>query len=184
MTSFVAMSKRQYVALRGPGISRERMGKEFRYRDASGRVIGNERTLARIRSLAIPPAYRQVWISPLPEAHLQAIGLDRRGRRQYRYHPAWRALRDETKFHRLVSFASRLPKLRARILADLSRPQLSREKVLGGGQVALLEATRIRVGNDASARQNHHFGLTTLLEQHVRVRGEALRLPVHRQERG
>lgn len=131
-------------------------------------------TLRRIRSLAVPPAWTEVWISPLPNGHLQASGRDARGRKQYRYHPAWRAMRDETKYARMLSFSEALPRIRARVEQDLAKPGLPREKVLAA-VVRLLERTRIRVGNEEYARENGSFGLTTLRSEHVDVDGATLR---------
>ena len=146
----------------------------FRYLAPSGRIIRDRSLLKRIGSLAIPPAWTDVWICPDPRGHLQATGRDARGRKQYRYHPKWRACRDETKYHRMLAFAAALPRIRARTAADVARPRLSREKVLAT-VVQLLEKTLIRVGNDEYAKQNGSFGLTTLRNNHVRVRGAHLR---------
>src|SRR5262249_24500533 len=131
-------------------------------------------TLRRIRALVIPPAWTEVWICPLPNGHLQATGLDDRGRKQYRYHPRWRQVRDETKFHRMLAFARALPRIRKRIQRDMARSSLSRAKVLAA-VVRLLETSLIRVGNEEYARDNHSFGLTTLLDRHVKVSGPPLR---------
>ena len=157
-----------------PGFSREKVGKTFRYRDTRGKQITNEAQLKRIRALAIPPAYRNVWISPIANAHLQATGVDARGRKQYRYHPRWREFKDENKFHRMLDFAKALPPLRRRVARDLARPGLDHEKMIAA-VVALLEATLIRVGNEEYARDNHHYGLTTLRERHVELHGKHLR---------
>ena len=129
--------------------------------------------LRRIRALAIPPAWQAVWICPAAHGHLQAVGRDRRGRKQYRYHSRWRAIPDETKYARLVEFARALPRIRARVRADLARRGLARETVLAT-VVRLLESTAIRVGNQGSARQNGSFGLTTLRNRHVTVQGSQL----------
>jgi DNA topoisomerase-1 len=139
-----------------------------------GAPIREAATLARIRALAIPPAWRDVWICPIAHGHLQAVGRDARGRKQYRYHPRWRAVRDETKYARLVEFARALPRIRTRVAADLARPGLTRAKVLAT-VVRLLETTAIRVGNEAYARENGSYGLTTLRNRHVTVRGSQLR---------
>lgn len=151
-----------------PGIRRRRAGKGFAYIGPDGKPLRDERTLARIRALAIPPAYTDVWISPDPRGHLQATGRDAKGRKQYRYHPRWRTARDETKYDRMVAFGQALPRIRERTDHDLRRPGLPREKVLAL-VVQLLEKTLIRVGNDAYARQNGSYGLTTLRDKHVRV---------------
>jgi DNA topoisomerase-1 len=153
-----------------PGLARRRVGKGFSYVAPSGRRVRDAPTLKRIRSLAIPPAWRNVWISIRPEAHVQATGRDAKGRKQYRYHPRWRATRDETKFHRMLAFAAALPHLRARVDSDLRRPGLPREKVLAT-VVRLLETTLIRIGNEEYARENGSYGLTTLRDRHVAVRG-------------
>jgi DNA topoisomerase-1 len=157
-----------------PGIRRERRGRGFRYVGPDGAPIRDEQTLTRIRSLAIPPAWTDVWICPRENGHLQATGRDARGRKQHRYHPRWRASRDETKFGRVVAFGLALPRLRAAVQADLARPGLPREKVLAT-VVRLMEATLIRVGNEEYARANGSFGLTTLRNRHVAVAGEELR---------
>jgi DNA topoisomerase-1 len=157
-----------------PGIRREMGPLGFRYRDAHGRIIRDATTLKRIRMLAIPPAWTNVWICTDPRGHLQATGRDARGRKQYRYHHAWRATRDETKFDRMMAFAAVLPKIRARTCAHLALPGLPRDKVLAT-VVQLLEKSLIRVGNEEYARTNRSFGLTTLHDRHVDVKGSALR---------
>jgi DNA topoisomerase-1 len=159
-----------YVDDRQPGILREKHGSSFRYVGPRGNAIKDRRTLIRIRSLAIPPAWTDVWICPREEGHLQATGRDARGRKQYRYHKQWRAVRDENKYERLISFAKALPKIRRRLARDLRRRGLPREKVLAT-IVKLLETTLIRVGNDEYAKSNGSFGLTTMRDRHVRVRG-------------
>ena len=164
----------RYVSDTGPGIRRKRSGAGFTYVGPDGKRITDEKTLERIRKLAIPPAYTDVWICPSPTGHLQATGRDARGRKQYRYHPKWRQARDETKFGRMVAFSEVLPKIRARVEADLGRPGLPREKVLAT-VVRLLECTNIRVGNDEYARTNGSYGLTTLRDKHVEVSGGSLR---------
>ncbi len=164
----------RYVTDSGPGIRRKRAGSGFTYVGPDGRRITDEKTLERIRKLAIPPAYADVWICPPPNGHLQATGRDARGRKQYRYHPKWREVRDETKYGRMVAFSEVLPKIRARVDADLGRQGLPREKVLAT-VVRLLECTNIRVGNDEYARANGSYGLTTLRDKHVEVSGGSLR---------
>lgn len=163
----------RYVTDGRPGISRNmgRLGFEY-YRN--GRRIRDRAELARIAKLAIPPAWTNVWICPDPRGHLQATGRDARGRKQYRYHPDWRATRDETKYDRMLAFAAALPKIRARTAADLARPGLTREKVLAT-VVQLLERSGIRVGNEEYVKANGSFGLTTLKDRHVDVRGATLR---------
>jgi DNA topoisomerase I len=157
-----------------PGLRRIRQGGSFRYVTPEGRTIRNADELRRIRALVIPPAWKDVWISADPRGHLQAVGRDARGRKQYRYHPKWRLVRDETKYHRLIGFAQALPAIRARTTRDLRNPKLTREKVLAA-VVQLLEKTLIRVGNDEYARENRSFGLTTLRDGHVAVNGGKVR---------
>jgi len=155
-----------YVSDAEPGIRRLRVGRGFRYVTPENRELAAEKDLKRIASLAIPPAYEDVWITMKPRGHLQATGRDARGRKQYRYHTEWRELRDSAKFGRMVSFGEQLPKLRRILKRDLGLPGLPREKVLAV-VVSLLDATRIRVGNTEYARDNKSFGLTTLRNRHV-----------------
>jgi DNA topoisomerase I len=164
----------RYVSDTMPGIRRKKAGKSFSYLDPSGKVLRDSEQLERIRKLAIPPAYTEVWISPDARGHIQATGRDARGRKQYRYHPKWRAIRDETKFNRLLAFAEVLPKLRDQVEKDLGLPGLSKDKVLAT-VVRLLEWTCIRVGNDEYARTNKSFGLTTLKDQHVEIKGSTVK---------
>ncbi|MBA3318774.1 MAG: DNA topoisomerase IB [Gemmatimonadales bacterium] len=164
----------RYVSDTMPGITRKRAGKGFAYVGSDGKRIADKKEIARIRSLAIPPAYSDVWICPSPQGHIQATGRDARGRKQYRYHPRWREVRDETKFGRMLDFSRVLPAIRARVDRDLSQSGLSREKVLAT-VVRLLECTGIRVGNDEYARANRSFGLTTLRDHHVEISGSRLR---------
>ena len=163
-----------YVSDAAPGIRRQGEAPTFRYRRRDGRLVRDEATLKRIRSLAVPPAWRAVWICAREDGHLQATGRDARGRKQYRYHPRWRETRDETKYGRLVAFARALPRIRRRVRRDLSRPGLPREKALAA-VVRLLEATLIRVGNEEYARENESYGLTTLRDRQVRIDGATLR---------
>jgi DNA topoisomerase I len=156
-----------------PGITRRRAGKGFVYLDPSGATVRDPETLARIRSLAIPPAWTSVWICPDPRGHIQATGRDARGRKQYRYHPRWREARDATKYDRMIAFGLALPVIRDRTERDLALPGLPREKVLAA-VVRLLGATLIRVGNDEYARQNRSFGLTTMRDRHVEVEGPSI----------
>jgi len=153
-----------------PGIRRQKLGGGFRYLDAQSRIVRDAETLTRIRSLAIPPAWTDVWISPDELGHVQATGRDARARKQYRYHSLWREVRDETKYDRMIAFATALGKIRRRTKLDLARTGLPREKVLAAA-VQLLEKTLIRVGNEEYARTNGSFGLTTLHNRHVNVRG-------------
>ena len=164
----------RYTSDARPGWTRQRAGKGFSYRDTDGRVIRDPETKARIRALAIPPAWTDVWICPSPNGHLQASGRDARGRKQYRYHESWQARRGVDKFDRMLAFAAALPKIRRRCDRDLAKRGLPREKVLAA-VVRLLELTLIRVGNDEYARLNRSFGLTTLRDRHARVQGDAMR---------
>ncbi|GGK30617.1 DNA topoisomerase IB [Salinarimonas ramus] len=163
-----------YVTDDEPGIRRKRSGKGFTYTDAKGRTIKDKAELARLKSLAVPPAYTDVWISPDPNGHIQATGRDARGRKQYRYHPRFREVRDSTKFEHLVAFAEALPQIRERVDADMRKRTLTREKVLAT-IVHLLETTLIRVGNADYVRRNKTYGLTTLGDEHVDVEGDNLR---------
>jgi DNA topoisomerase-1 len=163
-----------YVRDDAPGITRRRSGKGFSYRSAAGSAITDRDELARIRALAIPPAWSDVWICPSPRGHIQATGRDARGRKQYRYHPKWRELRDETKFSRMALFGSALPAIRRTVEEHLGLPGLPREKVLAL-VVRLLEQTMIRVGNEEYARANRSYGLTTLRDRHVDVDGSRAR---------
>lgn len=162
-----------YVSDELPGITRVGKPGRFRYRDAHGHWLRDWTTLQRIKRLAIPPAWTHVWIAPAANAHLQATGRDARGRKQYRYHPGFVAIRDGAKYAHLLEFAEALPALRKRLKADLRRRGLPREKVMAA-IVALLEETLIRVGNEDYAKANASFGLTTLRNRHVKVRGKAL----------
>jgi DNA topoisomerase-1 len=152
------------------GLRRRRSGRGFTYLDTDGRTVTDERELRRIRRLAIPPAWTEVWISPDPRGHIQATGRDARRRKQYRYHERWREVRDETKYERMLEFAKALPRIRRRVRRDLARSRLVRERVLAT-IVRLLETSLIRIGNDEYARENSSYGLTTLRDKHVRVAG-------------
>jgi DNA topoisomerase I len=164
---FAAATGLRYVHDDAPGFQRTGSSlKTFRYADAHGRKIADAATLKRIRSLGIPPAWKNVWICPYAGGHIQATGIDARGRKQYRYHPHWRSARDETKFHRTIAFGKALPLIRKRTEAHLRLKGLPREKVLAL-IVQLLEKTLIRVGNEEYARENQSYGLTTMLDQHV-----------------
>ena len=155
-----------YVTDEQPGLRRRRSGKGFCYLDPEGQVVRDDDTLARIRSLAIPPAYRDVWICRHARGHLQASGRDARGRKQYRYHPRWKEARDARKFDRIVAFAAALPRLRRVLRRDLARPGFGREKVLAI-VVSVLADTLLRIGNAEYARGNRSYGLTTLRNHHV-----------------
>ena len=161
----------RHVTDAGPGVRRQRLGGGFRYLDAQSRIVRDAETLTRIRALAIPPAWTDVWISPEERGHVQATGRDARGRKQYRYHARWRKVRDETKYDRMIAFAAALARIRRRTKLDLAQPGLPREKVLAA-VVQLLEKTLIRVGNEEYARANGSFGLTTLHNRHVNVHGK------------
>jgi DNA topoisomerase-1 len=167
-----------YVTDDAPGIRRVRRGASFSYHLPDGRPLKDAAQLARIRKLAIPPAYTDVWICPSPQGHLQATGRDARGRKQYRYHAEWRAARDADKFEHMLAFGAALPKIRARVAHDLAQPvgpRPSRASVLAT-LVRLLDTTLVRVGNDEYARTNGSFGLTTLRNRHAKVAGSTLRL--------
>jgi DNA topoisomerase-1 len=157
------------------GIRRIRKGRSFSYFDARNRAIRDRTTLARVRALAIPPAWKDVWICRSPNGHLQATGRDARGRKQYRYHRRWREIRDESKYDDLISFAHALPGIHRRVATHLRRRGLPREKVLAL-VVKLLETTLIRVGNDEYAKTNNSFGLTTMRDRHAKVAGSKVRI--------
>ena len=157
-----------------PGITRHGAPGRFYYKRPDGRVVRDMPTLKRIKALVIPPAWKNVWISPFANAHLMATGRDARGRKQYRYHPDFAAVRDANKYAHLAHFAASLPAIRRRLKADMARPGLPREKILAT-IVTLLEGTLIRIGNEDYARANNSFGLTTLRNRHVKVKGAQLR---------
>ncbi len=161
----------RYVSDDRPGITRRKSGRGFSYRDTDDHIIRDKKTLERIKALAIPPAYTQVWICPHPKGHIQATGLDERGRKQYRYHPKWREVRDEAKYARTMAFGRALPLIRERTQNDLRKHGLPREKVLAA-IVQLLEKTAIRVGNEEYAKTNKSYGLTTLRNKHVEIEGK------------
>jgi DNA topoisomerase-1 len=165
----------RYVSDTAPGIRRRRAGRGFTYIGPDGKRITDDARLAWIRSLAIPPAWTDVWICPSRLGHLQATGRDARGRKQYRYHPGWRAQRDEAKYDRVIAFGKALPRIRRRVDRDLRRKGLPKERVLAA-IVRLLEQTGMRVGNEEYARDNRSFGLTTLRDRHAQVGGERIRL--------
>ena len=167
-------AKLRYVTDMTTGIRRVRQGKTFQYVTQNGRRMQEPAVLERIRSLVIPPAWEDVWICPWAHGHIQACGVDARGRKQYRYHPAWQQVRDEQKYGKLVLFARALPAIRRRVAKDLQRPGLPREKVLAA-VVRLLELTRMRVGNAEYAKQNSSYGLTTIRNGHAKVRGSVVR---------
>jgi len=165
----------RYVSDAHPGIRRSRVKNGFVYRDSRNQVIRDPDQLARIKALAIPPAWKDVWICPSPSGHLQSTGRDSKGRKQYRYHPSWSKIRDQSKYGRMNAFGKALPSIRRPVSVDLARPGLPRERVLAT-IVRLLEQTRVRVGNKEYAKTNGSFGLTTLRNRHANVVGSHLRL--------
>jgi DNA topoisomerase-1 len=164
----------RYVSDKRPGITRERVGDEWRFFGVNGQEITDEKVLERIRKLGIPPAWTEVWICPSPNGHIQATGRDAKGRKQYRYHTRWRETRDETKYGRMIAFGEALPLIRERTERDLKLNGMPREKVLAA-VVQLLEKTMIRVGNDEYARENKSYGLTTMRDKHVKVEGTEIK---------
>jgi DNA topoisomerase-1 len=168
------MGRLRRVSSDRPGITRQRRGRGFSYATANGAPVSDEETLARIRALAIPPAWTDVWICPDPMGHLQAAGTDAAGRRQYLYHEGWRARRDAEKFDRMLAFAHRLPEVRRRVEADLERRGLSREKALAVA-ARLLDLGLFRVGSESYARANGSFGLATIRRDQVRTSGDVVR---------
>jgi DNA topoisomerase-1 len=163
----------RHVTDTAPGIRRIARGNTFDYVDAKDKPVRDEETLARIRKLAVPPAWKAVWICASERGHLQATGRDARGRKQYRYHAKWRKERDQAKYGRLTEFAQGLPALRKKVLTDMALPGLPQEKVVAT-VVRLLDKTLIRVGNDEYARDNDSYGLTTMRSKHVEVKGSTL----------
>jgi DNA topoisomerase I len=164
----------RYVNDDDPGIKRIGSGKNVHYQDPSGKRVADPATLGRIKRLAIPPAWTDVWICPREDGHIQVTGRDARGRKQYRYHPDWRAVRDENKYERMIAFGKALPRIRRRVAGDLRRTGLGREKVLAT-MVRLLETTLVRVGNEEYARANGSIGLSTMRDRHVDVKRDLLR---------
>ena len=163
----------RYISDDIPGITRRRAGKGFSYRDPHGNTIHDKKILARIKALAIPPAWADVWICKFPNGHIQATGLDARGRKQYRYHRTWRQVRDADKYEHMIAFANALPKIRRAVARDLKQRGLPRTKVLAA-IVRLLEKTLIRVGNEEYARNNKSFGLTTMRNRHAKIKGATI----------
>jgi DNA topoisomerase-1 len=164
----------RYASDEQPGIRRKGVGKGFRYLDPAGKPVKDPKTLKRIRSLAVPPAWTEVWICPIAEGHIQATGRDAKGRKQYRYHADFRAVREDGKYEHMLDFAAALPQIRETVSKHMARRDLSRECVLAT-IVHLLETTLIRVGNGEYAKQNKSYGLTTLKDPHVKIEGSALR---------
>lgn len=165
----------RYVSGEGPGIVRQRHGKGFRYAGPDGKPVRDAAALRRIRSLVIPPAWENVWICPFENGHIQAVGRDARGRKQYRYHPRYREIRDETKFGRMLAFGAALPKIRKQVNRDLSLHGLPKRKVIAA-IVQLLDETCIRIGNEEYAHANKSYGLTTLRDHHADIHGQTVRL--------
>jgi DNA topoisomerase-1 len=163
-----------YVSDTGPGIRRKAAGTGYSYRNPDGGAISDKDTLKRVRSLAVPPAWADVWICPRPTGHIQATGRDARGRKQYIYHAHWREVRDRNKYERILDFARLLPRIRGRVAEDMSKRGMPREKVLAT-VVSLLDKTLIRIGNDGYARDNGSYGLTTLRSRHLEVAGSEMR---------
>jgi DNA topoisomerase-1 len=177
VTDSVASAKTaglRYVSDASPGIRRIRKGAGFAYLAARGTLVRDAATLKRIKTLAVPPAWTDVWICPDAEGHLQATGRDAKGRKQYRYHGRWRQARDDTKYDRMLAFGRLLPRIRKQVAKDLALPGLPRDKILAT-VVRLLETTLIRVGNEEYARTNDSFGLTTMRDRHVKVNGAGVR---------
>jgi DNA topoisomerase-1 len=164
----------RYVTDDAAGIARRERGRRFVYLGVNGKIVRDPAVLARIKSLVVPPAWRQVWICPLDNGHLQATGRDARGRKQHRYHTRWREIRDANKYDRMIDFAAKLPAIRGKVDEDLGLPGLPQEKVLAA-VVRLLETSRIRVGNEEYARQNGSFGLATMRNRHVSISGSNIR---------
>jgi DNA topoisomerase-1 len=164
-----------YMTDETPGLARHGRPGRFAYASAQGRRLSEKGTLARIKALAIPPAWTDVWIAPLPEAHLQATGRDARGRKQYRYHAHFRNVQEAAKFGRLLQFVAALPKIRAHVAADMRKPGLPQEKVVAT-IIHLLEETLCRVGNASYAQENKSYGLTTLKNHHASIEGERIKL--------
>lgn len=164
----------RYVSDDRSGYSRKKKGDDFEYLDTEGKPITDEQRLLRVKRLAIPPAWTEVWICPSPNCHIQATGRDARRRKQYLYHERWREIRDENKYGRMIDFGKALPKIRRRVAKDLKLPGLPRNKILAT-VVQLLERTFIRIGNEEYARENKSFGLTTMKDRHVEVKGSKLR---------
>jgi DNA topoisomerase I len=164
-----------YAALDAPGWGRKKRGKAFTYHDERGRPMRDADALARVRKLAIPPAWTDVWISPSPLAHIQATGRDAKGRKQYKYHERFRALRDAAKYHHILRFGQKLPLLRKTLARDIRKPGLEQDKVLSA-VIALMQRTCMRVGNDSYADTNGSYGLTTLRDRHARIQGSSIEL--------
>ena len=170
----VVMARLRRVDCSEPGITRRRRGRGFEFLDPDGERIDDEETLARIRELAIPPAWKDVWICMQPRGHLQATGVDAAGRKQYLYHADWRTRRDQQKFDEMLEFAEALPRLRRVVKRDLAGGELSRDQVLACA-VRLLDLGMFRIGSEDYAEQNQSYGLATLLKEHVTVNGKEIK---------
>ncbi|MDQ4131444.1 MAG: DNA topoisomerase IB [Actinomycetota bacterium] len=169
------MARLRRVDCSGPGITRRRRGRGFEYLDEEGKRLGDPEALDRIRSLTIPPAWKEVWICPYPTGHIQATGVDAAGRKQYIYHPRWRERRDQEKFEEMIGFARALPRMREAVAADLRREDMPRERVLACA-VRLLDRGFVRVGGEAYAAENDSYGLATIHKRHVTVTGDRVKL--------
>ena len=167
------MARLRQVDCSGPGITRRRRGRGFEYRDEAGRRVADDEALARIRELAIPPAWGDVWVCPYPNGHLQATGIDAAGRKQYRYHDDWRARRDQEKFDAMLDFAATLPRMRRRVRRDLRGDEMSRARVLACA-TRLLDLGFFRIGGEDYAEENDSYGLATLLKRHVRLERDSI----------
>jgi len=163
----------RYVSVDAPGIRRLKSGKSFKYVTPQNRAVKDAAELKRIHALVLPPAWKDVWICTDPNGHIQATGMDAKGRKQYRYHTLWRATRDENKFNRMLSFGRTLPKIRRHVVKHILAPGLGREKILAT-IVRVMDLSAIRVGNQEYAQENHHYGLTTLQHRHVQIHGSAI----------
>ena len=167
------MARLRRVDCSGPGITRRRRGRGFEYRDAGGRRVADDDVLARIRELAIPPAWEDVWVCPHPNGHLQATGIDAAGRKQYRYHDDWRTRRDQEKFDAMLDFAVTLPRMRRRVRRDLRGDEMSRMRVLACA-ARLLDLGFFRIGGEDYAEENDSYGLATMRKSHVRIDGDVV----------
>jgi DNA topoisomerase-1 len=164
----------RYITDKSPGITRKRFADSFTYYDVNGAKITDKQTIQRIRKLVLPPAWENVWISPYPDSHLQATGKDKKGRKQYRYHPDWSSARSETKFSRMRAFADALPKIRKAVEKDLAKQHISKHKVVAIA-IRLMEKAFLRIGNEEYLKENGSFGLTTLRDKHVDIQGDKIR---------
>lgn len=162
-----------YTSDTNPGITRKQQGKTFVYFDSKNKQVSNKDSLERIKSLVIPPAWKNVWISESPKGHIQATGIDSKGRKQYKYHPSWRAYRSSTNFHRMEEFSKLLPRIREQVTKDLHQSKLTKEKVIAT-LIKIMEQTFIRIGNEEYEHDNKSYGLTTLKDKHVKIKGSKI----------